>query len=325
MLGLPPLAGRERRAPGGGALAAPWTSVRPQPGQKSVPSGATVPHPSQRGTGRTNYIPYFTRSTALSRRLVGLVTADPVLYADLAEFLRERKLPCMSLIPGERIPDRVVVILTSPQEAERLAHPRVIAVAEHSDRRALTAAIESALSGQSDATELCVGLDPGPRPGYAVVSGSRLLAQGVVDTPEEVAEFGRNLHRRFPGRAIRFRVGSGDPPRRHRILLALQPLRRPVEVVDETGTTPRGRRPRDASAARAIAMMPGRPAAGQTTAPITEGEVANVQRLSREGSGGRFTITRAQARRVVAGELTLGQALDAHHRTRGTVSGRQPS
>lgn len=248
--------------------------------------------------------------------MVGLVTGDPVLYADLAAFLRERRVPCVSLLPGERIPERVVAVLTSAEEAERIAHPRVIAVTEHSDRAALQAAIVSALSGELGSTEIRVGIDPGPRPGYAVVSGDRLLAEGNVESPEAVAELGRHLHRRFPSRPLRFRVGSGDPPRRHRILGALESLHRPVEIVNEAGTTPRGRRPRDASAARAIADLPGRPAPSATPAPITEGEVANIQRLSREGSGGRFTITRAEARRVLTGELTLLEAVDAHPKSR---------
>jgi len=43
---------------------------------------------------------------------------------------------------------------------------------------------------------------------------------------------------------------------------------------------------------------------------FTAGEVQNLQRLSRERSGGRFTISRSSAHRVLRGELTLAEAVD---------------
>ncbi|MCI4361343.1 MAG: hypothetical protein L3J91_06520, partial [Thermoplasmata archaeon] len=162
-----------------------------------------------------------------------------------------------------------------------------------------------------DASEdLVVGIDPGPRPGYAILEGPRVIGQGIVESPEEVARLGSHLRRRFPTRAIRFRVGSGDRLSRDRIVNALLPLRRPIEVVDEHRTTPRGqRRPRDAIAARAIASSSGRRVHGRALLTITPGEVANLQRLSREGSGGQFTIPRQLAEGVLRGELTLTEAL----------------
>ena len=44
---------------------------------------------------------------------------------------------------------------------------------------------------------------------------------------------------------------------------------------------------------------------------FTAGEVANLQRLSREGSGGRVTISRSSAHRVLRGEITLAEAVEA--------------
>ncbi len=246
----------------------------------------------------------------LRSRYVALVTRDPALYAELAGAMRERRTPSVSLLPGQRIPARAAVVLTSPAEVELIDHPRVLAVPEVGGRAALWAAVESALRADAIHEEVVVGFDPGPRPGYAVISGGTLLVTGTLDSPEEAAPLGTHVRHRFPGRDVRFRVGSGDPLTRNRIVNALLPLHRPIEIANERGTTPRGLRVhRDGAAAGAIARTPGRTVHGTTSLSATPGEISNLQRVSREGSGGRFTISRDVAVRVLQGELTLGDAL----------------
>ncbi|MGA7922602.1 MAG: hypothetical protein WCA77_01320 [Thermoplasmata archaeon] len=247
----------------------------------------------------------------MSHRSVGLVTRDPGLYAELAQVLRERRVPTVSLLPGQRIPDHVVVVLTGEGESREINHPRLFEVGAGGERPALWAAVTAALHAPNASGELIVGIDPGPRPGYAIVTDGHCVAQGTLDTPEATGRLGQQLRLRFPGRAMRFRVGSGAPLDRDRILRALSALRRPIEIVDERGTTPRGRRrPSDAAAARAIAGVPGRPYKGRPIVTLTPGEVSNLQRLSREGSGGKFTLSRSDAGRVLRGEISLGDALD---------------
>ncbi len=247
----------------------------------------------------------------MRQRSVALVTRDPGLYHELAGFLRERRLPTVSLLPGERIPESVAVVLTSDDEVDSIDHPNVLPVAEGGDRRALGAAIAHALHAGGDDGELIVGVDPGPRPGYAIVAGEIALGEGVLEGPESIGVFAVQLRHRFPSRRVVYRVGSGDPRARNRIVNDLLSRRRNVELVDENGTTPPGRRrPRDAAAARRIARAPGTPVHEPLVAAITAGEIANVQRLSREGSGGRLTISRSSAHRVLCGEVTLAEAVD---------------
>lgn len=246
----------------------------------------------------------------MRRRSVALVTRDPSLYHELAGFLRDRHFPCLSLLPGDRIPEQVAVVLTSEAERPLLSHRCVLAAREGGDRRALAAAIAHALGDAPPSGELVVGLDPGPRPGYAIVAGPAHLGEGNLESPEAVARFASQLRQRFPSQALRFRVGSGDPRARNRIVNDLLQRHRWVELVDERGTTPRGRRrPRDAVAARTIARTPGTIVREALHAPVTPGEIANLQRLSREGSGGRVTISRSSAHRVLRGEITLAEAV----------------
>jgi hypothetical protein len=101
-----------------------------------------------------------------------------------------------------------------------------------------------------------------------------------------------------------------------------------VELANERGT-PRGgrRRPRDPLAARAIALTAGVPLRERLPTTFTPGEVANLQRLSRERSDGRLTISRFSAHRVLKGELTLTEAVEEARgpMSRPRPSGRRPS
>ena len=258
----------------------------------------------------------------MRNRCVALITRDAILYAELAPELRDRRIPTLSLLPGQKIPDRVAIVLTSPLEAADIRHEHVVAVPPEGERTGLWAEVAGALASH-EPTELVVGIDPGPRPGYAVLSDDRSIAEGILEDPEAAARLGSHLRRRFPSRPIRFRVGSGDRPSRDRILTSLLAIHRPIELVDEQGTTPRGhRRPKDPAAARAIARTPGRPVRERPAMLPTSGEIANLQRLSREGSGGRFTIPRPLAARVLRGELTLADAIaDTDRHTRRTARG----
>jgi len=271
---------------------------------------------------------YITVRGSVRHRSVALVTRDPGLYHELAGFLRERRLPTVSLLPGERIPDQVAVVLTSSSEAPLITHSNVLPVAEATDRRSLAAVVRHALES-ADATEaIVVGIDPGPRPGYSILAGSTILAEGILESPESVGTFANHLRHRFPSRSVLFRVGRGDPLARNRIVNSLLEHQRSVELVDEQGTTPRGRRrPRDAAAARTIAHYRGRPVREPLPLTVTPGEIANLQRLSREGSGGRLTISRSSAHRVLQGEITLAEAVaEAMARpTRGRAPRDTPS
>jgi len=270
---------------------------------------------------------YITVRGSVRRRSVALVTRDPGLYHELAGFLRERRVPTVSLLPGDRIPDQVAVVLTSTTESREITHANVLAVGESVDRRSLVAAIHHALESADVNEAIVVGIDPGPRPGYSVLAGATILAEGVLESPESAGTFANHLRHRFPARPVLFRVGRGDPLARNRIVNALLAHQRSVELVDEQGTTPRGhRRPRDAAAARTIAHLRGRPVRDPLPLTVTPGEIANLQRLSREGSGGRLTISRSSAHRVLQGELTLAEAVaEAMARPLQPRPGREPA
>lgn len=139
--------------------------------------------------------------------------------------------------------------------------------------------------------------------------------------------FGRQLERRFPEATVVYRVGSGDRTARDRILQVLWNLRRPVEMVDESGTTARGHpRPRDPASAERIARSRGQRVREPNSVRVTQGEITNLQRVSREESGGHFTIPKALAVQVLEGRISFSDALrEGERRYPRSVPRRSPS
>ena len=81
-----------------------------------------------------------------------------------------------------------------------------------------------------------------------------------------------------------------------------------LEIVDERNTTKRSQTP-DEDAAVEIAMTPGyRPRKRQAIEPC-QGEIRNIQRISRLESEGCLTVSKVLAKKVAKGEISLSDAI----------------
>lgn len=240
---------------------------------------------------------------------VAVLTEDPILYAELTSMLRERSVPTMSLFPGERIPRGVRVVLTSEAEAVRIDFPnKVIARKGHTVDTWTLLQVARGVANMDE--QFRVGIDPGPRPGFAIVTPQgHCIASGVLARPETAAVLARGLQETLPQAQLRFHVGNGDRVRQVRIVNELLRQHLSVEIVDERGSTPHGMRNNDAVSAFWIATQAGRSILRPLASTITPGEVREVQRRSRELSGGRLTIPRELALHVLEGDLSLEAAV----------------
>lgn len=240
--------------------------------------------------------------------MIVVATDDFALYHEVLSVLRERGVTFTTVSPGEDLPERARVVITAP--VDDLSPPvdveRVVGTAD--DARAVVDEALTLLRGGAGRT--VVGVDPGPRPGVAVLSGETVVAAfhvplaDVVDVVRaEVADADDPL----------VRVGDGARLHGAQIINALEDV--PVELVDETGTTPYlgtgASGMADVLAAVNIAHIPGERVDSREVDP-TPGELQRIKNESRERSDGNRTIDEALARRVATGELTLDEALDEH-------------
>lgn len=258
-----------------------------------------------------------------------MLTSDFSLYHDLVKHLREQKVPFASLAFGETPAPDIGVIVMGWRDLLRPNIPKgipTIAVPVDAEgREDVAAAVLQAqrlLEGVPGYHEVVIGIDPGKRPGFAVLGEGRLLQTAQVFRIDEVLPLLLKLIDLYPADSYVIRLGHGSPRERDHILRGVGRIDRSdvrLQLVDETGTTlPPGQRrrlPSDVAAALEIARTPGHPPRRLRSA-VSAGQIREVQRESRELTLGQFTISRDQARRVAKEEITLQQAVEEEQEVR---------
>ena len=240
-------------------------------------------------------------------KAVAVVTEDFRFFYEVVRRLKEKDQPFISLGFSDPLPLNVELVLTTEGERKRLRGRKVIAIDD--PEWAVKAALVLLQGGSFN--RMVVGVDPGPRPGIAILGDGKVLLADTLLSPEEVAPAIRDFLFFVNTNELLLRVGHGDPTNRDRIIIALWEVTRNIEMVDETSTTRRTGHP---DAAISIAQTRGELLPSRPRVAPTQGEVRDIQRLSRIESGGVITINSALARQVALGALTLNQAIEKQKR-----------
>ncbi len=237
-----------------------------------------------------------------------VATTDFELYHGLVGELDARNVTFTTVDPTtDEIPECEVIITGSDDTVPDVA-PVIRATADAPRR-----GVEEALAFlRADDGRTVVGIDPGDRPGIAVLVGDTVVAAFHVPL-DHVAE---TIAQELDGVTDPLvRVGDGSRLQSARIIDALEGYT--IELVDETGTTPAlgtgARGMGDVLAAVNIARIAGDETDERDIEP-TAGEIQQIKRRSREQSGNGRTIDADLARRVARGDLTLEAALAEHER-----------
>ena len=244
--------------------------------------------------------------------MIVVATQDFEVYHDVVNELRDRGIPFTTIEPADTVPDGAEAVIVGP--TDELAHPVDVEVIEARAGDARTA-VEAALSAiRTVGGRTVVGVDPGERPGIAVLAGDLVVAAFTVPLADAPSVIRAEIETAVDPVV---RIGDGARLQGATIVNALADVR--IELVDETGTTPylgsgtRGMG--DVLAAVNIARREGTPVEQREIEP-TDGELGVIQRRSRERSTDNREIDEQLARRVARGELTLDEAL-AEHRADG--------
>jgi len=246
-------------------------------------------------------------------KTLGVYTRDFSLYHDLLKVLRKRKIPYVSLSSIDHIPSRIGVILTSHNELHDIKSPNIIAADVYDTvDHAIDLALQM-LIGKELYSKVYIGIDPGEQPGIAVVGDDILLQKTHVETPEKVVTIVKRFLREYPATETLVRIGHGSIITRNRIINSLISLEVPIEIVDETKTTPSQqirRSERDDEAAAVIALLPGGKVQRRLPLEPTRGDIRKVQERSRQLTDGMFSISEKTALKVIKGEISLKEAVE---------------
>ncbi|MFC4447851.1 hypothetical protein [Halorussus aquaticus] len=248
---------------------------------------------------------------------VVVATADFEVYHGVVNELRDRGVTFTTVEPGDPLPDGATVLIHAESDEDTpeavtddpdaRADVETVVADPENPRRAVDEALARLRSGDG---RTIVGIDPGTRPGIAVLSGDVVVAAFHVPLAD-VAE----TVRREVEDAVDPVVRIGDGARLQGAQLVRELEDAPVELVDETGTTPYlgtgARGMGDVLAAVNIARLEGKRVEGRDIEP-TAGELQVIKNKSRERADDNREIDEELARRVAAGDLTLEEAMDEH-------------
>ncbi|QGX96396.1 hypothetical protein EI982_17230 [Haloplanus rallus] len=240
--------------------------------------------------------------------MIVVATADFELYHEVVDLLRERGVAFTTVEPDDDLPEGTSVVVTAPDDHidGDADVDRVTATADEA-RRAVDEALALLRGGEG---RTVVGVDPGTRPGVAVLAGETVVAAFHVPLADAVETIRREVADAVDPLV---RIGDGARIQGARLVDDLDDVT--VELVDETGTTPylgtgtRGMG--DVLAAVNIARLEGERVDSREIEP-TAGELQRIKDRSRRVSTDDRTIDDALARRVAVGDLTVEEALDEH-------------
>jgi len=239
--------------------------------------------------------------------VIVVATADFEIYHDVVGELRSRGVEFTTIDPGSELPEDARIAIVGPEDEQPPI--RTVRAEPGRPRRAVEEAV-SALRGEEGRT--VVGIDPGDRPGIAVLSGDTVVAVFQVPAEDVPAVIARETSEVVDPLV---RIGDGARLKGAAIIDDIENV--PIELVDETGTTPyQGTGVRgmgDVLAAVNIARREGEVIESREIEP-TAGEIRRIQSRSREESEDGRSIDEALAKRVALGELSITEALRRHRK-----------
>lgn len=245
------------------------------------------------------------RSRDVITIVIVVATENFEVYHGVVGELKDRDVPFTTIEPDDVVPPTAQMSIVGP--GDELRDIETIRADPDDPRAAVEAAI-AYLRGGGGRT--VVGIDPGDRPGIAVLRGDTITAVFQV-AADRVAEVVRGEIEDAPDPLVR--IGDGARIQGSKIVDRLSDV--PVELVDETGTTPYlgtgARGMGDVLAAANIARLEGERIDSRDFEP-TAGEIQRIKNRSRRQSEDDRTISGRLARRVAVGELTVSEALEIH-------------
>lgn len=183
---------------------------------------------------------------------IGIFTFDFKFYHDVIKDLRKWNLPFTSLESLDSIPRDVSVVLSSTSDEHNLPNQIKADNPTTGIRMALPR-----LMNKNQFRSIVIGIDPGPKPGIAVMGDGILLEAYECSSTRKVRKEIIDISEGYPYREIMVKMGDGDAPNRNEIFRSIEKLGLTINVVDEKYTsTPHKVHDNALSAAR-IAQMNG--------------------------------------------------------------------
>jgi transcriptional accessory protein Tex/SPT6 len=171
---------------------------------------------------------------------VAIATVQGKAYFLIVNKLREQNISFISLTPGEPVPPKVRLVITTEQEKSLVKHEKILVFHSEDELDNLINELQKILLGKEAFERIVIGVDPGEATGLAVVADGKVIEEGNCYSTQEVIN---NITKaisnvNFFQTAVSVKIGNGVPVYKE-LLEALDgalPPQVALEVVSEAGT-----------------------------------------------------------------------------------------
>lgn len=174
------------------------------------------------------------------RSRIAVVTVSGKAYYWLVNELNRRRIPFLSLIPGEIIPPSITVVITTKDESRLVNHPSVLIYSPDEEPSAIIDEAIRIIKNKKTYEELVIGVDPGKTFGVAVLGDGNILEKKERLTLEMAIDAVLTAIDRHPARTRNIKIGDGMPETAEEMASRLQiaaPEDTTIEIVSEAGTS----------------------------------------------------------------------------------------
>jgi hypothetical protein len=164
---------------------------------------------------------------------VGIYTHDFKFYHDIISDLKRWNLPFFSITDLYSIPNDINAILSSASDQFMLPGQIKATTSIEGIRKCLPL-----LLNKSKFNKVIIGIDPGPRPGIAVMADNVLMEAWECPTIDDIRHGILGIAENYDYQYIMIKIGNGDRPNRDLIINQLRNIAPMVIVNEENTSTP---------------------------------------------------------------------------------------
>lgn len=197
---------------------------------------------------------------------VAVATVQGKIYYLIVNALQQNDISFYSIIPGEHVPTRAKLVITTEEEKSKVQYPKILVFHDESELETMILEIKKVLLGKEVCDKIVVGIDPGVAIGLAVLADGKLIEEGNFFSSRELVNAILKIVRtvNFSETKVFIKIGNGVPVYRELLhdLDEVLPCEVNIEVVVEAGTNrpmiAHSRKVRHISSAIRIAARTGR-------------------------------------------------------------------
>ena len=144
---------------------------------------------------------------------VAVATVQGKVYFLIVNQLREQNIPFLSLVPGQSVPAKMTLVITTEQEKHLVNHEKILVFQGDDELDSLVDQVKKLLLGKDAFSKIVFGVDPGVAIGLVAVADGKVIEEGNCFSTKEVIDsilkVLRNVN--FEVTIVSVKIGNGVP------------------------------------------------------------------------------------------------------------------